>query len=340
MVCRALGMTVQDDNTLKLITAKNRLFGTIGLTTQAVDSDYKSNLTLKVGQIPSTYFFSSALFENTSTRYRPFHSQGFIATSSEMRMYWVLAGYWNTIGNLRSALSTDFAPINPSLPDTKASIPAFYESRYFVYAPIGVDKTGVEASIRMMQKQATPLSTDALVTMNRDDKGGDKTATYYIKEGALQGMFWASKQGGWNSGSGQNTNRLFPFEIIDYPIPDTAFPEAAARGSDFPEALKVVPADNRVHFGHSLMTIDAIETYYKDPNMQVGLDNVITGADLWTRMLRLGAYAQSLGYSANARPFGAQHIQSGTNYLSLKEAGDLNRQKQLVTELIANFVDN
>ena len=66
-------MTVQDDNTLKLITAKNRLFGTIDLTTQAVDSDYKGNLTLKVGQIPSTYFFSSALFENTSTRYRPFH---------------------------------------------------------------------------------------------------------------------------------------------------------------------------------------------------------------------------------------------------------------------------
>ncbi|MTI18596.1 hypothetical protein E1162_15230 [Rhodobacteraceae bacterium RKSG542] len=319
-------MPAQQDASLKLLVSKNRLFGTIRLNPLACSALYDSNLTLEQGQIPSTYFFGPGLFDEVSTRYRPFHEQGFFVEVEEPRMYWLVAGFTGTINSLRSALATDAKPL------TKA----FFQSRNFIYAPLGVNKTTVAGSIKKMLLNAKGISTTELEAYNQAGQQIN-AGVYFIIDGALKGTFWASQEGGWSRGGlGQNVKRLFPLDIVDYPVAEDEVPEVSAWNTQFNLAMGMVPDSKAFHWGHAFMTIEAIEAYYKEPAMLAG-SGAITGQDLWDRMLRLGAYEQNLGYAVNGAAFGALPMRAGVHYFSKNSSGGIARQKQLVCDLIYNF---
>lgn len=337
-------MPVQDNASLRIIQPDNACFGTMRFTEACTSTNFRYNLAFQDGQLPSIYCADDPGNSNQSLRLRPYHKHGFNPVGGYTRFYWAVAGLTAEIDDPRNALSTDMEQLCGPV----------YQSRYYVFVRLGVDRTHLQASLQALSAAVPAISTQQLIDRNAAREAPDGTGAVYINAGALAGTFWAVKSPVWTNTIGQaDRNNLYrPFTLLDFKIDDGAV--ATAQGEDMAAAVALVPEDRAdVHRGHGLITADGLHAYYGSQTYSNGQGGTIPGAVIWTNLFRLGAYKQYIGLASNGAVTLPSEIQPRQGvyrqdmfkyfpYYTRNRDDDARAELQLaaICNMINNFVDH
>lgn len=333
-------MPAQTDTTLQMINANNAGFGTVRLDPRTEESNYRDHLTLQGTQLPSTYY-GLAGSDNT-TRFRPLHRSGFLATTARTRVYFAVAGMIDQISNPRAALSSGLQQVQGPV----------YKSKNFVFVRLGVSLADFQASIAAMIANATAITTDDLVDLNARSQATGPTGLYYVNAGSLSGTFWARKNAGWEKSllpSNMN-KRLRPLCLMDFRIPANQVATAQGTGAAYAGSIALVPTSrNQVHTGHTLITPAALANWYAAQNF-ISLAGNVAGATVWTKYDWLGQYQQTASFATNNYAINGPQIASGNEYYAREffrqfplvnvNAGASTAQSQSIVSMINGFVNN
>ena len=282
-------MPVQSNASLAIIQNANACFSTIRFAPGCEATHYQYNLAFENGRMPSIYFGDNPAASNDSVRLRPLHSRGFRAFGAETRLYLAVAGLTDEIGSLRTALTTDMAQVAGRL----------YQSRYYAFCRLGVDRDTIQAALAAMIAQAVPLTSAELVTANTERNAPAATAFAYVTDAPLLGTFWASKAPHWGDTDEDPSNGFYrPFQLFDFAIDGDQI--ETAQGDDMAAALALIPGDwGNIHSGDALITPAGSEAYYGTQAYSDGSGGMIPGTTIWARLQRLGAYRQYYSLAAN-----------------------------------------
>ncbi|WP_122519385.1 hypothetical protein [Pannonibacter phragmitetus] len=333
-------MPQQTDATLQMIDANNAGFGTVRLDPRAESSNYEDHLVLQGTQLPSTYY-GLAGSDNT-TRFRPLHQAGFLATTARTRVYFAVAGMINQITNPRTALSSSLQQVQGPV----------YKSKYYVFVRLGVSLADFQATIAAMIANAQAITTGDLVDINGRSQATGPTGLYYVNAGALEGTFWARKNAGWESSffPSKINKRLRPLCLMDFRIQPNQVAAAQGTGAAYAASIALVPtARNQVHTGHTLMTPAALANWYAGQNF-ASLAGNVAGATIWNKYDWLGQYQQNASFATNNYDVAGPRIASGSEYYAREffnlfpvtnpNANAKTAQSQSIVSMIDGFVNN
>lgn len=333
-------MPVQNDATLQMINANNAGFGTVRLDPRAETGNYQDHLAIQAGQLPSVYY-GLAGSDNT-TRFRPLHRSGLLATTARTRLYFAVAGMIGQITNPRAALTTNMQHVCGPV----------YTSRFYVFVRLGVTLTDFQTSLQAMQTVAQTISTDDLQDMNVTAQASGGTGVYYVNSGALAGTFWAHKDTGWETSilpSAVN-NRLRPLCLMDFRIQPSQVAVAQGTGPAYPASLALAPdTRGRVHTGHTLIAPGALANWYAAQSF-ASLGAPVPGATIWNKYDWLGQYQQTASFATNNYAITGPQIASGNEYyardffnlfpVTNPNADAATAQSQSIVSMIDGFVNN
>ncbi|MBO6755198.1 MAG: hypothetical protein JJ902_02650 [Roseibium sp.] len=336
-------MADQTNASLKIIQAANACFGTMRFVDACEATHFQYNIMFSNGQLPSIYCADDPAQSDNSVRLRPRHKDGFCAIGAQTRLYFAVAGLTGQIQNLETALSTDMALVGGPV----------YQSRYYVFVRLGVDRDTIQGNLGGLIHQATAVTTQQLIDLNAAREDPPATQVLYVNQGALLGTFWVSKLPYWTTPADAAPNRLYrPLDLIDFEIEAEQVP--VAQGDDMAAVLDLVPEDDEdIHYGHSLITGPGLQAYYGAQNYDNGRGGTIPGATIWANLFRLGAFKQYHGLSANGVAGAATEILPDAEIYSLDmfdfypdysedRDDDAKAALQLpaICNMISNFVDN
>ncbi|SUA99853.1 Uncharacterised protein [Pannonibacter phragmitetus] len=333
-------MPAQNDATLQMINANNAGFGTMRFDPRADSGNYQDHLVMQGNQLPSVYYGLAG--SDDTTRFRPLHRAGFLATTARTRVYFAVAGMINQITNPRTALSSSLQQVQGPV----------YKSKYYVFVRLGVNLVDFQASIAAMIANAQAITTDDLVDMNARSQATGPTGLYYVNAGALTGTFWARKHAGWESSFfPSNVNkRLRPLCLMDFRIQPNQVVTAQGTGAAYAASIALVPtARNQVHTGHTLITPGALANWYAAQNF-ASLGAPVPGATIWNKYDWLGQYQQNASFATNNYDITGPQIASGNEYyardffnlfpVTNPNANAGTAQSQSIVSMIDGFVNN
>ena len=281
-------MPVQNNAGMQIIRETNACFGTMRFVNGASASNYRYNLSLQPGQLPSVYYANDPNVSNDTLRLRPLHQNGFAVGAAGTRLYFAIAGL--PMVNPRNALSTNLNQVTGEI----------YESQYYVFVKLGVDKTHIRNALTDLITNAEQITTQQLRTANGNQNVNGNTRVARITDGELAGTFWGYRSGGWGAGPSAYDGKYLPMNLLDFAVGGGQINQAQGTGGNYANSLNVVPQNvNQVHTGHSMIYVNQLRDYYYDQNNPGGAGSNVTGQQVWDNFSLLGQYRQYTGLVSN-----------------------------------------
>ena len=284
-------MTAQTNPTLSIIEEGNIGFGTIRLN----DVNIPQN-GFKAMQLPSMYYGQRS--SSLTTRYRPFHRDGFTITDADTCIYAAVAGPGNPLGQF-------------AVPANDHNVIGWngylHRTDDWLMFVLGVSLEDFRAQLAGIINKATKWTTETFLASNPAENASN-SSVIYITSGALMGTFWGLKFGGWTAGA---QYRYYPFVVRDYSIPANNIANIYNGMGQLNQAalynafMNGRAAAGHYHHGHVLCTLEGLKRFYSVNivDVQTRLQAVppapnIATKNLFTRLQAIGPRVQTVNYPA------------------------------------------
>lgn len=300
-------MTAQTNPTLSIIEEDNIGFGTVRLN-NAQDA-------FKAMQLPSMYYGQRSSY--LTTRYRPFHRDGFTITNAGTRIYAAAAGPGDP-------LRQNDVPANDH--NVNGWNGYLHRTDDWLMFVLGVSLEDFRAQLAGIINKATKWTTETFLASN-PAANAPSSSVIYITSGALMGTFWGLKYSGWTAGV---QYQYYPFLVRDYRIPANNIANIYNGMGQLNQAalynafMNGRAAAGHYHRGHVLCTVEGLKRFYSvnSVDVQTPLQAIPAAPDiatknLFTRLQAIGPRVQTVNYPPMA--YNNQTVHPATPLFSLND---------------------